>query len=61
MRESQALLGDLDLYQVHSATLDSGVLEDRDVLAELASSATAGWWSACPRRAGPGGHDPPGP
>jgi aryl-alcohol dehydrogenase-like predicted oxidoreductase len=37
VRESQALLGDhLDLYQVHSATLDSGVLEDRDVLAELA-------------------------
>ena len=35
--ESRALLGDhLDLYQVHSATLDSGVLEDRAVLAELA-------------------------
>ena len=35
--ESRELLGDhLDLYQVHSATLDSGVLEDRAVLEELA-------------------------
>ena len=34
--ETRALLGDhLDLYQVHSATLDSRVLEDRAVLAEL--------------------------
>jgi aryl-alcohol dehydrogenase-like predicted oxidoreductase len=37
VRETQALLGDhLDLYQIHSATLDSGVLEDWAVLAELA-------------------------
>jgi aryl-alcohol dehydrogenase-like predicted oxidoreductase len=37
LAETRALLGDhLDLYQVHSATLDSGVLEDRAVLAELA-------------------------
>jgi aryl-alcohol dehydrogenase-like predicted oxidoreductase len=37
LAESRALLGDhLDLYQVHSATLDSGVLEDRAVLAALA-------------------------
>ena len=35
--ESRDLLGDhLDLYQVHSATLDSGVLADRAVLDELA-------------------------
>ena len=34
--ESHALLGDfLDLYQIHSATLESGVLEDRQVLGEL--------------------------
>lgn len=37
LAETRALLGDhLDLYQVHSATLDSGVLEDPAVLAELA-------------------------
>jgi len=35
--ESRAILGDrLSLYQIHSATLESGVLEDREVLAELA-------------------------
>jgi aryl-alcohol dehydrogenase-like predicted oxidoreductase len=35
--ETRALLGDhLCLYQIHSATLDSGVLSDRAVLAELA-------------------------
>ena len=34
--ESRALLGEyLRLYQVHSATLESGVLEDEAVLAEL--------------------------
>jgi aryl-alcohol dehydrogenase-like predicted oxidoreductase len=34
--ETRALLGGhLDLYQVHSATRESGVLEDRTVLAEL--------------------------
>jgi aryl-alcohol dehydrogenase-like predicted oxidoreductase len=34
--ETRTLLGDhLDLYQIHSATLDSGVLEDQAVLAEL--------------------------
>jgi aryl-alcohol dehydrogenase-like predicted oxidoreductase len=34
--ESRALLGDhLDLYQIHSATLESGVLEDDEVEAEL--------------------------
>jgi aryl-alcohol dehydrogenase-like predicted oxidoreductase len=35
--ESRGLLGShLRLYQIHSATLESGVLEDRAVLAELA-------------------------
>ncbi|MDP9342349.1 MAG: aldo/keto reductase [Actinomycetota bacterium] len=35
--ESRSILGDrLALYQIHSATLESGVLEDRRVLAELA-------------------------
>jgi len=34
--ESRALLGDLlDLYQIHSATLESGVLQDQRVLTEL--------------------------
>lgn len=34
--ESRTLLGPhLDLYQIHSATLDSGVLENRAVLSEL--------------------------
>ena len=34
--ETRALLGDhLDLYQIHSATVESGVLEDPDVRAEL--------------------------
>jgi aryl-alcohol dehydrogenase-like predicted oxidoreductase len=36
LAESRALLGSyLRLYQIHSATLESGVLEDREVLAEL--------------------------
>lgn len=35
--ESRSILGRrLRLYQVHSATLDSGIFEDREVLAELA-------------------------
>jgi aryl-alcohol dehydrogenase-like predicted oxidoreductase len=36
--ETRALLGDrLALYQIHSATLDTGVLEDRAVLRRLAA------------------------
>lgn len=35
--ESRSLLGDfLKLYQIHSATLESGVLDRREVMAELA-------------------------
>ncbi len=37
IRESRALLGPyLKLYQIHSATLDSGVLENQEVLRGLA-------------------------
>ncbi len=37
IKESRALLGaQLNLYQIHSATLDSGVLENEAVLTELA-------------------------
>jgi aryl-alcohol dehydrogenase-like predicted oxidoreductase len=41
--ESRALLdGHLDLYQIHSATLESGVLEDRAVLGELIAIRAGG-------------------
>ena len=43
IRESRELLGDyLDLYQIHSATLDSGVLENEAVLTELAQLRDGG-------------------
>ncbi len=42
--ESRALLGErLSLYQIHSATLDSGVLDNAEVLAELARLRAGGW------------------
>jgi aryl-alcohol dehydrogenase-like predicted oxidoreductase len=38
LAETRELLGDwLALYQIHSATIESGVLEDAEVLAELAA------------------------
>lgn len=41
--ESRALLGaNLHLYQIHSATVESGVLEDREVLAHLARVRSEG-------------------
>lgn len=42
--ESCALLHDhLKLYQIHSATLESGVLDNREVLARLAELKATGW------------------
>lgn len=42
-QESRQLLGDyLKLYQIHSATLESGVLDKPEILAELASIKAAG-------------------
>ena len=42
-RETSALLGDhVRLYQIHSATIESGVLEDREVHAELAALRESG-------------------
>lgn len=43
MHESRELLGPhLDLYQIHSATLESGVLDDAAVLQELARHRASG-------------------
>jgi aryl-alcohol dehydrogenase-like predicted oxidoreductase len=43
LAETRELLGDhLRLYQIHSATLDSGVLEDREVLSGLAELRSSG-------------------
>lgn len=42
-QETQKNLGDaLNIYQIHSATLDSGVLKDQSVLAALAELRNAG-------------------
>ncbi|MDQ6885529.1 MAG: aldo/keto reductase [Candidatus Dormibacteraeota bacterium] len=56
VEESRALLGEhLDLYQIHSATLESGVLDDPAVLTELnglrASGLTIGMSVSGPRQA----------
>jgi aryl-alcohol dehydrogenase-like predicted oxidoreductase len=41
--ESRALLGTrLQLYQIHSATIESGVLDDQEVLGELARLGASG-------------------
>lgn len=43
LAETRAILGDrLKLYQVHSATLESGILEDRAVLGGLAELSAEG-------------------
>jgi aryl-alcohol dehydrogenase-like predicted oxidoreductase len=43
VRETTNLLGDhLTLYQIHSATLDSGVLDDEELLEELADLSDGG-------------------
>jgi aryl-alcohol dehydrogenase-like predicted oxidoreductase len=43
LAETRAILGDwLSLYQVHSATLESGILEDRAVLGALAELSGEG-------------------
>ncbi len=44
VKESTALLGPhLKLYQIHSATLESGVLENQEVLTRLAALKETGW------------------
>ena len=46
-RESRHWLGaHLQLYQIHSATLESGVLDNKEVLRELARLRQQGYLSA---------------
>jgi aryl-alcohol dehydrogenase-like predicted oxidoreductase len=43
LAETRELLGDrLSLYQIHSATIESGVLDDDELLAELAALRSSG-------------------
>jgi aryl-alcohol dehydrogenase-like predicted oxidoreductase len=43
LAETRELLGEsLDLYQIHSATIESGVLDDGELLAELAALRRTG-------------------
>jgi len=43
IEESRAILGEyLDLYQIHSATVESGVLDDHGVLSELSALRAGG-------------------
>lgn len=55
-RESREILGDrLRLYQIHSATMESGVLEDRELWSELAGlrsdGLAVGFTTSGPRQA----------
>jgi aryl-alcohol dehydrogenase-like predicted oxidoreductase len=60
--ESRSLLGDyLRLYQVHSATLDSRVLENTAVLRELLRLQSCGPGPSAVEGPGPGGVEGPGP
>ena len=52
--ESHVLLGDtLALYQIHSATVESGVLDDAAVLDELARLRADGLFESASRSTGP--------
>lgn len=47
VERSRALLGDrLDLYQIHSATAESGCLRDEALLAALVAGRRQGWYRA---------------